>query len=560
MKKTIVLLFFALILLFTATTYNTKVSASSANINDLSCANGKNLIDKNNIFVDNINGNYYLKTMNNIYCPRSEDDEMTFQFAYDETYFYNPSVELILYDIDGIVVQRELNTSEYFNHLTVEGEDIYFTMFTLDQDLNPFSFEFIISGVNEEYVNDNFNGFMITHTYTPTVYEEYIKRNGLFELTDESDATIYVNFPRVLSIDDILSLISAKDAYYGDLKDRMVVSYNGYEGHESVLGKYRIQVSVSDSSDNAQSGQFYIEVVDTEKPVIEGDDELLVPVYTDIDDEYILSNYTASDEYDGDISSSMTIVGDYTTNSSTIKSEVIEIEVEDSSGNKTTKEVTISFFDNVAPNITCPLTITLSYQVRKPISNIINDSVTVSDNLDNNPILIVESDTYSGNENKIGRYQITFKATDASGNITRKTLDVVVQDLVKPVIYIDLGVIETLSTVILKVEDVSHILYKRGELKRFAKYRVEVLKDTYTGHEKTPGSYVLRLRYVSNNETIEKSLTINVTEASYTVDTFTPKIDTMLIVLISTVSILAISLVFLSVNLIVKSKKAKRHY
>ena len=184
----------------------------------------------------------------------------------------------------------------------------------------------------------------------------------------------------------------------------------------------------------------------------------------------------------------MVVVGEYTTNSMTIKEETITIEVEDSSGNKASKSITLSFYDNVPPIITCPETIMLSYQVRKPISNIILDSVNTTDNLDNSPILVVDADSYSGNENKIGNYQVTFKATDVSGNYTTKTIDIIVQDLVKPVIYIDLGTIETLSTVILKVEDISNILYKRKELKRSTKYNVEVLKNTYTGHESIPGS------------------------------------------------------------------------
>ena len=54
------------------------------------------------------------------------------------------------------------------------------------------------------------------------------------------------------------------------------------------------------------------------------------------------------------------------------------------------------------------------------------DSVNTTDNLDNSPILVVDADSYSGNENKIGNYQVTFKATDVSGNYTTKTIDIIV--------------------------------------------------------------------------------------------------------------------------------------
>lgn len=557
MKKTIVLFIFTLFLLFNTTIKNVDIDASSTNINDLSCANGKNLADPNNLFPDNINGDYYLQTINNIYCPASEHG-MVFQFPYEGSYFSIPTVELILYDINGIEVQREFSDSNNFHITNVDDQDFYYTVLPVNQSLNPFSFTFVMTGFTDEYVYSGFPGFMVSRSYTATSYESYVRRNGLFELTNESDATIFVNYSQTLTTNNILSMICAKDAYYGNLENNLEITTNEYVGHESVIGKYRVVVSVSDSSNNSQSGQFFIEVVDIEKPVIEGEDTLRIPVYTEVDDEYILDNYTASDEYDGDISNQMVVVGEYTTNSMTIKEETITIEVEDSSGNKASKSITLSFYDNVPPIITCPETIMLSYQVRKPISNIILDSVNTTDNLDNSPILVVDADSYSGNENKIGNYQVTFKATDVSGNYTTKTIDIIVQDLVKPVIYIDLGTIETLSTVILKVEDISNILYKRKELKRSTKYNVEVLKNTYTGHESIPGSYVLRLRYTSNDEKIEKSFVIKVTEASYVIDTYTPKIDITNIIFISTISILSLSLVALVVSSIIKTKNAKR--
>ncbi len=559
MKKTIVLFIFALFLLLNLTANNVNIEASSSNINDLSCASGKNLLDKENLQVDNDAGNVTLTTINNIYLPESDDDEMTLQLNYDSDYIYAPAADLILYDINGIEIERYHHTSEYFNHLTVEGVDVIFTMFTIEE-VEPFSFSFVLSGLFNEFVSDDYPGLMITHTYIPTEYEAFVGRFGLFELSSDSDATIYVNYPNVLSTSQILSMVKANDAYNGDLSADLSITLNEYQNHESTLGRYKIIVSATDSSNNATFGQFYIEVVDIEAPVIEGNDVFMQPVYTDLTDDMILEMYNASDAYDGDISSSMEIVGDYTTNSTTIKTETIQIQVSDSSGNTATKTITISFYDNVAPVITAPLSLTLSYQVRKTIENILADSVHVTDNLDDNPTLIITSNNYTGNENRIGNYSLSLKATDASGNETTKTILIEVEDKIKPVIYIDLGVVETLSSVILKVEDLSNILYRRGELKRNVKYKTVVLKDTYTGHESTPGTYALRVRYVFDDETIEKTFTIKVTEGSYNVDTYTPKIDNITILFVSIVSALSLSLIALMIVLIVKNKKHKRYY
>ena len=560
MKKTIVLFIFALFLLLNLTANNVNIEASSTNINDLSYAGGKNLIDKENLQYENDGGgNITLTTINNIYLPESDDDEMVLQLDYNIDFIYAPTADLILYDINGIEIERYHHTTGYFNHYTVGDVDVIFTMFTIE-DVEPFSFSFILTGLFTDFIGQDYPGFMMTHTYVPTEYEPFVKGTGLFELSSDSEATIFVNYPNVLSTNQVLSMIKANDAYNGDLSANLSFALNEYQNHESTLGRYKIIVSATDSSNNATFGQFYIEVVDIEAPVIEGNDVFMQPVYTDLTDDMILEMYNASDEYDGDISSGMEIVGEYTTNSTTIKTETIQIQVSDSSGNTATKTVIISFYDNVSPVITAPLSVTLSYQVRKTVENILADSVHVTDNLDNNPTLIITSNNYTGNENRIGNYSLSLKATDASGNETTKTILIEVEDKIKPVIYIDLGVVETLSSVILKVEDLSNILYRRGELRRNIKYRTEVLKDTYTGHESTPGTYALKVRYVSDDETIEKTFTIKVTESSYNVDTYTPKIDNITILFVSIVSALSLALIVLMIVLIVKSKKHKRYY
>ena len=558
MKKTIVLLFFALFLSFYVTVNNQKVNASSSNINDLSCANGKNLLDKNNIEVENINNNISLTTKNNIFLPASDDDEMVIQLSDNSNYYYDIAMRYAVYDIDGAILQSEFYDESYFSTETVEGEDVLYAMFTIYSE-NAFSLSFTLYGVLDSFVNDEYPGFMITHTYEPTKYEEYINRAGLFEITSESEATIYVAHPNTLTTSQILSLISAKDAYYGDLIDDLEITVNEYEGNELVLGKYEIEVSISDSSNNSQSGQFFIEVIDIEAPVIVGEDLLRIPIGTRLSHAYLLARFSASDAYDGDLTSSMTLLGEYSFTPMSVYEEHIQIQVSDSSNNTTTKDVTLSYYDNQGPTIDAPSSITLGYQVRKPVSDIISDSVVYQDYIDPNPTLFIEENTYSGNENKIGDYYIKIRVTDASNNSTYKTINITVEDTIKPVIYIDLGVIETLSSVVLRVEDVSNILYKSGELKKLNNYKVEVIKDTYTGHETTPGEYALRLRYTSNSESLDKTFKIKVTSDSYKVDTYTPKIDNKIIVFTIITSILSISLITISICFVVKTKKSARN-
>ena len=89
--------------------------------------------------------------------------------------------------------------------------------------------------------------------------------------------------------------------------------------------------------------------------------------------------------------------------------------------------------------------------------------------------------------------------------------------------------------------------------------KVEVIKDTYTGHETTPGEYALRLRYTSNSESLDKTFKIKVTSDSYKVDTYTPKIDNKIIVFTIITSILSISLITISICFVVKTKKSARN-
>ena len=121
--------------------------------------------------------------------------------------------------------------------------------------------------------------------------------------------------------------------------------------------------------------------------------------------EYIEEGYKAEDDYDGDLTDKVKVKKS--------KDKLIYI-VSDSSGNKTKIDRKITYKDKTGPNISLNgdenIDIYLGYEFNDP-------GYEVTDNCDSNPKIEVFNDIDFDN---IGKYTITYKATDMYGNETIK--------------------------------------------------------------------------------------------------------------------------------------------
>lgn len=170
----------------------------------------------------------------------------------------------------------------------------------------------------------------------------------------------------------------------------------------SKLGTYHIHYKAKKGIFSVQKSR-EVKIVDTKAPIIELNK--IDGYYPKTGETYQEKGFTATDNYDGDITSKIKRTED---------KNVITYTVSDSSGNKTSVQRTIEYNDGIAPTITLngdsDITIKAGTRFEDPgctakdsHGNDISDSVSVSDNIS----------TY-----RAGTYTITYSVTDKFGNET----------------------------------------------------------------------------------------------------------------------------------------------
>ena len=160
-----------------------------------------------------------------------------------------------------------------------------------------------------------------------------------------------------------------------------------------------------------------VKVVDTTAPVITLQ---TVPGYlTPPEGEYVEEGYTATDDYDGDITDQVQV---------RTENDVVYYTVKDSSGNETTVQRQIVRKDVVAPVITLKgdtsITINAGSAYQEP-------GYTANDNIDGD---ITDQVQISGYVNiyHAGTYTLTYTATDSYGNQATAERTVIVKPIKQP--------------------------------------------------------------------------------------------------------------------------------
>ena len=219
---------------------------------------------------------------------------------------------------------------------------------------------------------------------------------------------------------------TATDNYDGDLTSSIAIVNNV---DTSTIGTYTVTYNVSDASGNAaDSVTRTVNVVDTTAPIITllGDTTVTIEVGT----TYTDAGATATDNYDGDLTSSIAIVNNVDT--STIGTYTVTYNVSDASGNAADSVTrTVNVVDTTAPIITLLGDTTVTIEVGTTYTDA---GATATDNYDGDltsSIAIVNNvDTST-----IGTYTVTYNVSDASGNAADSvTRTVNVVDTTAPVI------------------------------------------------------------------------------------------------------------------------------
>lgn len=149
----------------------------------------------------------------------------------------------------------------------------------------------------------------------------------------------------------------------------------------------------------------------------------------------IISQIGATDETDGDVTSSVKLVSTtYSPTNLVLGNHTFEVSAQDAAGNVAYATFTVNVYDLTKPTITGTSSYSISYSDTLTLDTI-KSALTLSDNFDSTLTLNTISDGYSGNEGKVGTYTIKFNTADDSGNTSDTfTVTVTITDSKAPVI------------------------------------------------------------------------------------------------------------------------------
>ncbi len=323
--------------------------------------------------------------------------------------------------------------------------------------------------------------------------------------------TVTVEVSSSPAIDTIINdNFTVYDEYDDTLTDD--VTTDEYTANKDILGEYVVTYEVTDNSHNTTSKSFNVNVVDQTAPQMIGENIHNSYLSNPLSFDDIINSLSFTDNYTDLSNITPTILLDgYTSNEAIPGTYHISIEVADSSGNSLSEVLTINVIDDVAPSIGGPINYTGSYDLALTLEDFVA-MLSVSDNVDplTNDDIYVISDTYTSRTTMLGDFVIVFGIKDANNNEYTHQIDINLFDGVAPVIYVDNYIVTVNLSSTFNEADALKLLLNSKELED-GNYTVTTLIDEYTGNEKTPGSYLYRLAFKSDNgDVFEKEFIVKV--------------------------------------------------
>ena len=300
----------------------------------------------------------------------------------------------------------------------------------------------------------------------------------------------------------ILSNYKFHDEVDGDMPitSDMIVT-NNYTPNKDKVGKCDIIVSATDEAGNSATGTIQVWVQDKTSPIITGPTTFTSNMSNPLTKDSIITQVSANDNVDGNISNSITVVSDgFTGKENILGNKDIVINVTDSSGNVSVDTtLKVNCIDDIKPTITGTSSYTSSYKVS--ISDeTIKAAINFSDNITSKDDMTLEeiSDTYRGNESIPGTYTRVYRVTDSAGNISEVfNVEINVVDQIPPVfmangLSIGISKAETLT----RQELINLLIYMQGLENTNTGVAMLSMGGYNTESINSPGVYTLSYRLV----------------------------------------------------------------
>lgn len=318
----------------------------------------------------------------------------TYPFDVNKNYYYTDS--LYVYDKDSCKTNLNIPTFSGNNGMDIlnDGFDVYYVSMTFYYSYN-----------NIYYMSDNklINGHYSTIDTTPPKISS-------------SALSFVVSMEEQKPLDYFSSTVFAYDSIDSNIDPEISEDY--YSDSYNIPGIYSIIYKACDKSYNCSKLIQTVKVVDITPPIIKGIESIDSYMSNPLSLFQIGNKLTATDNLDGDISSSIFLTDSYynTTHPGTYYALFGII---DSSGNEVLSphKIVINYFDDISPTLEGP-TIFKSY-LSNPLSiqNILAQ-IIAHDNVDNdvNKNLYIVSDQYGPSKNFVGIYSLVIGCYDSFGN------------------------------------------------------------------------------------------------------------------------------------------------
>ena len=312
------------------------------------------------------------------------------------------------------------------------------------------------------------------------------------------------------TVDLVQANYTAMDGHDGALT--LSVTIDEYSSNQTVTGTYDLSLYSEDANGNATTRLITVTVADQSPPAMLNNENIMVYLSNPLTMDGVIANLTLSDNYDDPSLLSTTILTDnYTGNEAIPGSYSVAVIIGDSSGNNTHETLLIHVVDDVAPVISGPQSISVSYLMAPSMVDILSQ-LSVSDNVSIVAMsdVVIEYNEYENRSTQTGLFEIGYLLVDEAGNETRFTQTVTLLDDQAPVIYIDNYLVTVTAQATFQPVDALNMMIQNNELPE-STYDIVTIEDDYTGNEKTPGTYRYHLQFIAaDGMTYDKEFMIQV--------------------------------------------------
>lgn len=251
---------------------------------------------------------------------------------------------------------------------------------------------------------------------------------------------------------------------------------------------------------------------DEEPPVIQG---YLTQYTSNIDYplnlESLKRNFSAYDEFDGNITNKIKIEYDeYTNNTNKLGNYLVIISVEDSSLNKTTISFHIEIIDNTPPIINGKKNYTSFFS--SPINTEeIKNSLTASDNVDGDlsSQIFICDDLYSQNKTTIGIHNVFYCVYDSSDNLSNSfKVSIEVKDDIPPII----EGLDTFTSYLSNPLTIKEIMYSlaASDNGQDISNSIFVTNDLYSNYQSKPGKKTIYFQAMDKHNNLSSPFIVTI--------------------------------------------------